>query len=132
MCDLQCANRGTLCHTLNPEQIETLKFRFDFPVKVLCDEHYRFQFTLYPMKQNKCSDPCLRHSKPAKWRLCEITLDLTNKVKASTEHRVITGQKLCYPCVAHLQELITTHNDPPDDDVTNNLDNPAVEFDSPM
>jgi hypothetical protein len=127
MCDLQCESRGTSFHTLNPEEIETLKFRFDFPVKVLCPEHYRQQFSLYPMRQNKCSDPCLRHSKPAKWRLCEITLDLANKVKESTEHRVIPGQKLCYPCVAHLKELITTNDDPPGHD-----DSPAVEFDSPM
>ena len=143
-CDLRCENKGDAYHTLSPDEVEILKVRVDFPVKVLCPDHYRQQFSMYSVGQKKCSDPCLRHSKPAKWRLSDISLDLANKVRNLTEHRVIPGQKLCSPCIAHLNELLQTSEivveaetevNPPgemndDDDAGTEVD--SQQFDSPM
>ena len=150
-CDLNCDKKGEhgKYHTLNFDQAETMKFRFNFPVQTLCHEHYELQFTLYPHSQTKCSDPCLRHIRPAKVRLVAISLDLAKQVKQFTEHRVIPGKTLCRTCVAHLQEVISSNEDVAEVEVeqynngernkdtvaTEELDLPefdSPEFDSPM
>ena len=73
-CDLRCENKGDAYHTLSPDEVEILKFRVDFPVKVLCPDHYRQQFSMYSVGQKKCSDPCWRHSKPAKWKTVKLKI----------------------------------------------------------
>ena len=79
----------------------------------------------------------MRHSKPVKLRLSEISIELANKVKQLTEHRVIPGQKICRPCAAYLSDLISSNEEAAVDDAPATVevdyqvfDTP--EFDSPM
>ena len=106
-CDLPCDRQGEPVKLSKPEVV-MLEYRFEFKVETLCQDHYRDQFSRYPGWHKKCVDPCSRHSKPAKTKLSEISLDFANKVKSVTEHRVIPGQKLCRPCALYLNELIST------------------------
>ena len=138
-CDLLCDRQGeqSTFHNLNTGEIDILRFRFDFPVQTLCQHHFHHHFTLYPLGQKKCSDPCVRHSKPVKLRLSEISVDLANKVEKLTEHRVIPGQKICRPCAAHLSDVISSNEEAavenaPTTDVVDDQVFDTPEFDSPM
>lgn len=144
-CDLPCdkalAKFEFKHHNLSPEEVDILSFRFDFPVQTLCHDHYLDQFNRYSSWQKKCSDPCLRHSKPVKIRLNDISLELAKQVTSSTEHRVIPGKKLCRPCEAYLKELIESneldnageieHCEDRRHDVPDHPDLEILEFDSP-
>ena len=112
-CDVPCDQQDERDknHTLSDSEKKVLKFRFDFPVKTLCPEHYKDQFVKYEHWHKKYSDPCMRHHKPVKVRLHEISLDLALEVDSNTEHKIIPGQKLCRPCLYHLRELIITNTE---------------------
>ena len=145
-CSVTNRGRGGEYKTLNTDEVDTLKFRFEFPVKSLCEDHFHQQFVLFPLKQKKCCDPCLRHSKPVKLRLSEISLELAHEVNKSTEHRVSPGEKLCRTCTAYLSELISSYEESVvdkmqqqdnkhDDSAATEYDSPGFdlpEFDSPM
>ena len=114
-CDLPCDEHrvGFKYHTLSSYECEIMKFRFEFPVQRLCENHFRDHFTLYSLKKNhqKCCDPCNRHKKVAKSNLCEISLEFAQKTKNFSEHRVIPGQKLCRRCISYLNEVISSNEE---------------------
>ena len=133
-CDLECEEQGgnSEYHTLTKSEVETMKFRFEFPVQNLCKYHYLDQFKFYSVRNDfqKCSDPCLRHKKLIKTALRPITLELAQKVDKFTEHRVIPGQNLCTNCVKHLNEMIDSNEDTSyNNNSTQELSD--VEFESP-
>ena len=134
-CDLECDNIEGSLNILTNDECEIMKFRFDFPVHILCDPHYKDQFQLYSYRNmyNKCSDPCLRHKSKVISNLREITLDLACKTKKFSEYRIIPGQKLCKKCLFYLNEVITSNEDfqhQEDDDYERTQHNPAPEFDT--
>ena len=98
---------GSAVISLSTVESEVLFHRFEIDMKYLCGPHHKDQFTKYNSWHNKkCSDPCLRHSKPARTRLGVISLETAKSIKQNTEYRVIPGQSVCYHCRQFLSELV--------------------------
>ena len=142
-CGLPCDTPETGVHNLSAEEVKILQYRFDFPVKSLCHEHFKDQFSRFGGWNLKCSDPCSRHKQACKSRLREIGLELARNVKNFTEHRIVPGKKVCRSCQDYLLELIRSNtvadsasaredaeDEAGDDQGAAHEDNP--EFDSPQ
>ena len=106
-CSLQCeecVSSDTI--SLSQVEIETLEFRFSFPVLSLCKKHYDDQFKRYIGWQYKCCDPRGGHSKAIKSDLRTISLCFAQDISKFTEYRVIPGQKLCKRCQSFLSYMV--------------------------
>ena len=88
-CDMPCENSEGNIYKLSINKCEILKFRFDFLIAALCNQHYKDQFSRYPGWYKRCSDPNKRHKKVVKSNLKEISLETSQKVKQFTEFCVI-------------------------------------------
>ena len=106
-CDLPCENEQCKIIHINEKETEILEYRFSFPVKYLCQEHYYDQFSRYESwHKKKCSDPCLRHKGTVKSNLKLISLSVAKKVKLYTEYSVTPGKSYCYKCFVYLNEAV--------------------------
>ena len=107
VCGLPCDSYNDSCVKLSKDEVDTLQFRFGFPVKYLCHGHYEDQFSRYKgWHSRKCSDPCNRHKRVMKCHLREVSLELAKHVLQKTEFRVIPGKSICINCESYLHQMI--------------------------